>query len=155
MITNWYTAHIEPASLPGRLRAAYALWLWLFVNNGDELPGLEQIRAAEIYHSLAPYLSTVEGPAGAPAGQFAFASVGAKVTELFGQDLSARTVDKVLTETGQVLAEETIAILREERKPVHLSVSGSTVVSQDIEVIQLPLRHPDAAMEMALLAYDF
>jgi hypothetical protein len=53
------------------------------------------------------------------------------------------------------MAEETSRVLLNEGKPVHISVAGSEVISDDIEVIQVPLQHDDAAMYLTMLVYDF
>lgn len=155
MITNWHTTHIEPGSLSRRLKTAYVLWLWVTVNHPDELPSLDQIQSSDLYQDLSPYIVIAVGQSGADASMFTIIVAGSKVEELFGKELTALRFEDILTKSGQALAEETVAILRKEHRPVHLSVAGSSVVSDDLEVIQMPLRHNNPAMEMALLMYNF
>ncbi len=155
MITNWHTTHIEPGSLSQRLKTAYVLWLWETVNHPDELPKLSRIQSSSLYKDLSPYIVVAEGESGGSALAFIITEAGAKVEELFGMELASRRLEEVLTKSDQALAEETAAILRKEQKPVHLSVAGSSVITDDIEVIQMPLRHDNATMEMSLLMYDF
>ena len=153
MITNWYSTNIDLDYLSQRLRAAYALWV--SASSPSKLPSLDQIQSSSVYEDLSPYIAMVEDQGDADHRTFVFSAAGSKVIELFGVDLTARRIDEVFTESGQSLAEEIFAVLRNERKPVLLSVSGSSVVSKDIEVIAMPLLRVDAATELALLVYDF
>ena len=153
MIINWYSAIIDPGRLSRRLRTAYVLWLSLGVL--DELPSLEQIRSSDHYRDLEPYMAIAEGRGDTDIRDTVFSAAGPKVVELFGMDITARRLDKILTESGQTLAEETFTAMRDEGKPIHLSIAGSPIVSHDIEVIQMPLRHDDKAMHVTMLVYDF
>ena len=153
MIINWYSTNIDLGNLSQRLRTAYALWV--SVCNPDNLPSLEQIQSSSLYEDLAPYIALDENQSDAKLSKLVRLAAGSKVVELYGTDLKAQRLDKVLTESGQLLAEEIFEELRNERKPVHFSVSGSPVISKDVEAIVMPLLHDDAAMELALLVYDF
>jgi hypothetical protein len=64
-------------------------------------------------------------------------------------------MDDILTDAGRTLAAESYAALRKERRPVHLGIRGSPLVSKEIEVIVMPLRHPDEGMELAGLIYEY
>ena len=45
--------------------------------------------------------------------------------------------------------------MRNDHKPVLVSVSDSPIVSDDIKVIQMPVTDDDGSTELALLVYDF
>lgn len=155
MITNWYSTNINPVHLSRRLRIAYALWLWETVNNQDELPSLEQIQSARLYDDISPYTAIAEGRRGGDACAFTYASVGKKIDEVYGRELTALPLGEVLTDAGRTLAAESFAALRKERRPVHLGVQGSPVLSGAIQMIVIPLRHDDDEMELAGLVYDY
>ncbi len=153
MIINWYSTNIDLGNLSQRLRTAYALWI--SVIEPGELPSLEQIQSSSFYEDLSPYIALTENQGDAKLPKLVRLAAGSKVVELFGADLAAQRLDEVLTEPGQSLAEELFDELRDERKPIHFSVSGSPDISKDVEAIVMPLLHDDAAMELALFVYDF
>ncbi len=129
--------------------------MWISVRSPGELPSLEQIQSSGLYEELSPYIALTENQGDAELPKLVRLAAGSKVVELYGADLVARRLDEVLPESGQSLAEEIFDELRDERKPVHFSVSGSPVISKDVEAIVIPLLHDDAAMELALFVYDF
>ena len=153
MIINWYSTNIDPSKLSQRLRNAYALWV--SVSGPGIFPSLEQIQSSGLYEDLSPYIAITENQGDAEHPKLVFLSVGSKVVELYGTDVSDQPLEEVLMESGQSLAEEIFDDLRNERKPVHFSVSGSPVISTDAEAVVIPLAHDDAAKELALLVYDF
>ncbi len=155
MITNWYSTNIDPGYLSRRLRIAYAMWLWESVNCEDQLPRLEQLQARRLYSEISPFIAIAEGPRGGNLNTFIYASVGAKIEEVYGQKMTARQLDEVLTDTGRALAEESYAALLKERRPVHMGVKGSPVLSKEVEIIVMPLRHENSDMETAGLVYDY
>ncbi len=155
MIINWYTANIEPGSLSRLLRTAYVLWLWESLNCDDEPPSLSSIKASPHFDLLSENAVVAQGARGIGGTSFVIVEAGSNVETLFGAKLVGKSFEEILSKSGQALAEETVATLREKRRPVHLSVAGSDVVSKDIEVMQMPLRHEDDAAEMAILVYDF
>ncbi len=153
MITNWYSTNIDQDYLSQRLRTAYALWI--SVSSPGKLPSLDQIRSSSLYEDLSPYVAITEDRGDGNLRNVVFLAAGSKVVELFGADPTARRLDEVLTASGQSLGEELFDVLRDERKPVHLKVSGSPVVSKDLEAIVMPLLHDDAAKALTLLVYEF
>jgi hypothetical protein len=155
MITNWHSTHIDPGHLSRRLKVAYAMWLWQSVNCEDNLPTLDQMQSRRLYDEISPYLAIVEGRAGSGIDSFFYASAGTKVEDLYGVSLNARRMEEIHTEAGRRLAEESFALLRKERRPVHLGIRGSPVLSSEIQMIVLPLRHINGDMELAGLVYDF
>ena len=153
MIINWYSTNIDLGKLSQRLRTAYALWV--SVHNPGNLPSLTQIQSSSLYEDLSPYIALDENQGDAKLPKLVRLAAGSKVVELFGANLAAQRLDEVLAESGQTLAEEVFDELRNERKPVHFGVSGSPVISKDVEGIVMPLLHDDEAKELALLVYDF
>ena len=153
MITNWYSTNIDLNHLSRRLRSTYALWV--AESGPDNLPSLEQVRSSALYEELSPFTLVVENQGDATLPKYVFLTAGSKIIELFGRELAAQRVEDVFLEAGQILIEDVFAELRTELSPVHCSVTGSPVVSKDIEVIVMPLRHDDAAKELALAVYDF
>ncbi len=153
MITNWYSTNIDPDYLSERLRAAYALWL--SQSTAKTIPSLVQIRSSGLYGDLALYIAVVEVEGDDEHREFVFTEAGKKVVELFGIELATRRIGDVFTEAGQSLAEEIFAAMRNEKKPVLVSVSDSPIVSDDIKVIQMPVTDNDGSTELALLVYDF
>ncbi len=152
MIINWYSTHIDLGNLSQRLRTAYALWV--SVIDPGNLPNLKQIQSSSFYEDLSPYIALTENQGDAELPKLVRLSAGSKVVELYGADLTGQRLDEVLTDSGQLLAEEIFDELRNQRKPVHFSVSGSPNLSKDVEAIVMPLLHDDAAMELALFVYD-
>ena len=153
MITNWYSTNIDLNHLSQRLRIAYALWI--AESSPGNLPSLKQIQYSAHYEELSPYIAMIENQGDVKLPQFVILAAGSKVIELFGTELAARKIDDVFTETGRSLVEDVFDDLRNERKPVHCRVSGSPIISKDIEVMVMPLRHNNAAKELALAVYDF
>ena len=131
------------------------MWLWQSVNCEDSLPTLDQIQSRRLYEEISPYLAIVEGRTGSAFDGHFFASAGAKVEALYGVSLNAKCMEEIHTEAGRRLAEESFALLRKERRPVHLGIRGSPVLSSEIQMIVLPLRHINGDMELAGLVYDF
>jgi hypothetical protein len=153
MLINWYVTNIDPERLPRRLRTAYGLWLSL--SGPGQAPSLEQVRSAELFADLEPYIAVTEGRLGDDTGSSVFVVAGSKVVDLFGRELVSRRLDEIFGESGRVLAEETAATVIGEGKAVHISVAGSEVISNDIQVIQAPLRHDDETMYRTMVVYDF
>ena len=129
--------------------------MWLSLSSQGELPTLGQVQSSNLYHDLAPYIAITEGQTGADIRHSIFSAAGAKVVELYGKDITTLRLDQVFSDSSQTMAEETSPVLLNEGKPVHISVAGSEVISNDIEVIQVPLQHNDAAMYLTMVVYDF
>lgn len=153
MISNWYSTNIDLNHLSQRLRIAYALWI--AESSPGNLPSLKRLQSSARYQELSPYIAIVENQGNIKLPKFVFLSAGPKVAELFGKELTAENIDDVFTESGRSLVEDVFEELRNERKPVHCSVLGSPIISDDIEVIVLPLLHDNATTELALAVYDF
>ncbi len=153
MIINWYSTNIDVNHLSQRLRTAYALWV--VESSPGNLLSLKQIQSSTHYEELLPYIAVVENQGDVKLPKFVFLTAGSKVIELFGTELAAQNIDDVFTEAGRSLVEEVFDELRSERKPVLCSVSGSPIISEDIEVIVMPLWNDNAAKELALAVYDF
>ena len=155
MITNWYSTTINPAYLSRRLRIAYTMWLWETVNWEDQLPSLDQLKARRLFSDIEPFMAVTEGPAGDDISTFTYACVGAGVEAIYGKKLHARPMNDILTDAGRALAAESYAALRKGRCPVHFGISGSPLLSTEIEVIVMPLRHLKDDMELAALVYQY
>jgi hypothetical protein len=155
MITNWYPNNIDPNFLSRRLRIAYTMWLWETVNCEDRPPSLDQLNACRLFSDIEPFMAVAEGPTGNKFSTFTYAYVGAGVEEVYGQKLYAQPMNTILTVAGRALVEESYAALRKGRRPVHFGISGSPVLSTEIEVIVMPLRHLKDNMELAALVYQY
>ncbi len=153
MIINWYSTHIDLGNLSQRLRTAYALWV--SVIDPGILPNLKQIQSSSFYEDLSPYIALTENQGDDILPKLVRLAAGSKVVDLYGADFAAQPLDDVLTESGQLLAEEIFDELRNERTPVLFSVSGSPSTGKDVKAIVMPLLHDDRAMELALFVYDF
>ena len=153
MISNWYSTNIDLNHLSRRLRIAYALWI--AESSPGNLPSLKRLQSSAHYQELSPYIAIVENQGNVKFPKFVFLTAGLKVVELFGKELTAQNIDHVFTESGRSLVEDVFEELRNEHKPVHCSVLGSPIISDDIEVIVMPLLHDDTARELALAVYDY
>ena len=153
MITNWYSTNILPEFLSKRLRIAYSIWLG--ESSSGEFPELKHYLAAVENKDIQAYSTAINQRADQDRFNLFFSDVGSKVDELFGTELTAKHFDEVLSSPGQSLAQEVFELLQSERKPVHARVTGSTVMSHDIESLLLPLSHRDPAIRRALFVCDF
>ncbi len=100
-------------------------------------------------------MAVAEVPTGNEFSTFTYTYVGAGVEEVYGQKLYAQPMNTILTVAGRALAEESYAALRKGRRPVLFGISGSPVLSTEIEVIVMPLRHLKDNMELAALVYQY
>ncbi len=153
MITNWYSTNIMPEFLSTRLRIAYSVWLG--ESSSGEFPELKQYFAAVENKGVQDYSTALNQRADQNRFNLFFSDVGSKVNELVGIELTAKNFDEVLSAPGQSLAQETFELLQNEHKPVHARVTGSPVLSHDIESLLLPLSHRDPAIRRALFVCDY